>query len=411
MGWVSRTPVVCALALACVSGAVSGARAQDDAIAQARALAAGGHRLEAIRLLREHLAAAPGDSDARVLLGLVLSWDGQYDGARAELRAVLEDSPGHGDALPALMNIEIWDGHPERADSLAGPLTTEDSRVNVPVFLGRARALAAMHRTAEARRLVQRALDARPSSEEARMLLAAYDAVLRRWEAQAGYAHDWFPGSDRKPWREAWVSLKHETPVGAVIGRASQAERFGREDRLLEVDLYPRLGRGSYAYVNVGFASDRRLYPDYRIGFDVSQGFGRGWEASAGIRRLGFSEPVTLYVTALSKYRGNWLFTGRTFVAPELAGPSLSLHGIARRYFAAGGGYVGVRYSHGRSKEELRSVEDLALLDTDTLAGELDVRLSGRVRATVHGGVSRRERAAGRSMRHSTLSAMLGWRF
>ena len=63
--------------------------AQDDVIARARAEAAAGRRTEGMALLKSHLDATPRDVDARLVYGLILSWDGKYDEARVALNEVL----------------------------------------------------------------------------------------------------------------------------------------------------------------------------------------------------------------------------------------------------------------------------------------------------------------------------------
>ena len=55
-------------------------------VAAARALAIGGDRPGAVAQLRQRLVVDPTDSDARTLLGIVLSWDGEYDEARTVLQ-------------------------------------------------------------------------------------------------------------------------------------------------------------------------------------------------------------------------------------------------------------------------------------------------------------------------------------
>ena len=82
--------------------------AQQDPIATARQLAVTGHRAEAILMLQQRLAAQPDDVDARTLLGIVLSWDGQYDRAREELQRVLAADPKNDDARQALQRIDLW---------------------------------------------------------------------------------------------------------------------------------------------------------------------------------------------------------------------------------------------------------------------------------------------------------------
>src|SRR5262245_5344696 len=92
---------------------------QEDTIAQARTLATTGRRAEALRLLTERLKSSPGDTDARTLYGIVSSWEGRWDQARDQLVQVLTIHPNHGDALTALINVELWSGHPAQAEAVA----------------------------------------------------------------------------------------------------------------------------------------------------------------------------------------------------------------------------------------------------------------------------------------------------
>ena len=87
--------------------AIGRASAQDDVISRARAASSEGRRAEGLALLETHLVDSPRDVDARLTYGLMLSWDGQYDRARAELRRVLEAAPEYSDARVALMNVEL----------------------------------------------------------------------------------------------------------------------------------------------------------------------------------------------------------------------------------------------------------------------------------------------------------------
>ena len=80
------------------------ASAQNDVIAIARATHSSGQRPQALALLQGHLTSAPRDVDARLVYGLMLSWDGRYDEARAELERVLTQTPEYQDAQVALMN-------------------------------------------------------------------------------------------------------------------------------------------------------------------------------------------------------------------------------------------------------------------------------------------------------------------
>jgi YaiO family outer membrane protein len=379
----------------------------EDPVAQARDLAVAGRRAEAITLLQASVAAAPSNSDARVLLGTVLSWEGRYDEARRELDIVLISSPTHGDALPASINVELWSDHPQRAEELTRR-GLQQRPTDPSYLLARARALVALKRGDEARDALERLRAIDPRNEEARELRQALQENLRLWTARAGTSHVEF-GGDRAVWRETQVSLGRETPIGPIILKGARARRFGLRDDQFELELYPRFKPGTYAYVAGAYSPDAVLYPQYRYAADLYQSLGAGLEGSAGIRRLGFERSVTIYVASLSKYYGEWLLTGRLFVTPNSAGTSRSTHASLRRYFGAGT-HVGLRYGHG-GRDELRNRNDFEVLDSDVGAVEATVILLDRLELGVSGSYGREDRAEGRDLRQYALSTGLGFRF
>lgn len=363
--------------LACVVLLSATAAAQTDVIAQARAAASDGRRAEGIAMLERHLAANPRDVDARLVYGLILSWDGKYDEARTALNAVLTQAPDYLDARVALMNVEWWSGRLDEA------------------------------------RILNKAVLARdPGNTQARLVQQRLDARTRPWSAGVTYTNDTF-NDQRDPWHEVALSLSRETPVGSIILRGSEAHRFGLEDHMVEVEFYPTFRAGTYAFVGVGFASDPLLYPDSRFSFDLYQSIGRGFEVSGGYRRLNFAEKTDIYLVTLTKYAGNWMLTGKTFLVPDnRLGDSWSYHGIARRYFGgAGTSFVGLGYSHGFSREEPRNAGDLIRVDADTFRGGAEIDLGDNFRVSFNASTSRQERAVLEPLWQTTLGAGIIVRF
>ncbi|MDQ3168604.1 MAG: YaiO family outer membrane beta-barrel protein [Acidobacteriota bacterium] len=351
--------------------------AQETVIVRARAAASDGRRPDAIAMLEAHLATSPRDADARLVYGLILSWEGRYAEAREALEAVLAQAPGYVDARVALMNVAWWSGD-----------------------------------VAEARALVKQIMTRNPGNEQARLVLQRLDARTRPWSAGAAYSFDAF-SDQREPWQEVAVSLGRSTPVGSIIARGSQAERFGSSDRQFEVEIYPTFRAGTYAFVGVGFGVDQNLYPEYRIAFDLYHGLGHGFEVSGGFRRLQFSESTDIYVATLTKYLGNWMVTGKVYRVPDPAtGGSWSYHGQLRRYFGSQGtSFIGGAYSHGLSREEPRGAGDLLRVDADTIRGQLQLDVSGRLQWSAAVGTSRQERALRSSLWQSSVSGGLSVRF
>ena len=335
--------------------------AQDSVIARARAAAEAGRRAEGIALLEQHLAALPADVDARLVYGLILSWDGKYDAARIALREVLAQAPDYLDARVALMNVEWWSG-----------------------------------RLDEARELNRGVLARDPGNAQARLVQQRLEARTRPWSAGMSYVNDTFSGDEREPWHEVSLRFGRETPVGPFILRGSGAQRFGLSDQQVDLEFYPLFRAGTYAFVALGLASGDGLYPDHRSGFELYQVIGRGFEVSGGFRYLAFDEATTMYLGTLTKYVGNWMMTAKAQMADDQSGPAWSYHASARRYFGASGtSFVGAGYSHGFTREEPRGQGDLLRLDADTVRGQAEVELRDRARLSLHLSGSRQERAGG----------------
>ena len=351
--------------------------AAEDVITRAREASSEGRRDEGLAMLEAHLAEAPRDVDARLVYGLMLSWEGRYDEARRELQQVLQQTPGYTDARVALMNVEWWSGRHEPALALAREILAEQA--NHP----------------QASYVEQRLGSGRLP-----------------WTLTSSYTFDWFD-DDREPWHETSLAIKRQTPVGSLIVRGSHAERFGLRDQLVEFEAYPSFRPGTYAYVGVGVGTQEQLYPTYRLGADVYQSLPWSFEVSAGYRRLGFDDPTNIAVASLSKYLGNWMFTARVYHVPAPGDlDSTSYHGSVRRYFGeAGTSFVGLRYSHGFSREEIRNAADLVTIDSDSLTTQVDVEVWRRLRVALSTGFSRQERATREPLWQLTFGSSLGFRY
>jgi YaiO family outer membrane protein len=389
-----RAALVALAALLLMGGGVADAWAQaGDIRAAARSAAIAGRRDEAVTMLEGHLNDSPRDADARLLLGVVLSWDGKYDDADRELRRVLDQSPTYNDARVALANVAWWTGNYGVLRELSA--TGRSQRpYDLEWVLLEARALDGLGRPKEARKVVMELLARQPGHVQARNLKNRLDTQLRPWTLTMGYGGDRF-SDGRTPWNEYSTGLSRQTPVGSVIARVSQAERFGFSDRLFEVDFYPSIRPGTYGFVSYGRSQDDTLFPNYRMAADLYQSLGRGYEASVGFRRLGFSATTDIYVGTLTKYKGNWMVTGKVFSVPDFEGAedSVSFHGVVRRYIRGDGeSFLTAGYSRGSSREELSDSAELRQLDADTFRAGAEI-LFGRATVAVSGSTSRQERA------------------
>jgi YaiO family outer membrane protein len=364
---------VIAAALIFIAGS---AWAQDDVIARARAANASGQRPQALAMLQGHLSSAPRDVDARLVYGLMLSWDGRYDEARAEFRRVLAQTPEYRDAQLALMNVEWWSGRTVEASDLAAQVLTVD-----------------------------------PGNPQARLMRERLDARTRPWNVATDYSMDSF-NDGANPWHEFSVSVGRQTSHGSFIFRGTNASRFGYRDQLVEFEAYPRLRAGTYAFVSVGAATHRDLYPEYRAAFDLYQSVGGGVELSGGYRRLQFADAVSIYVGTATKYVGQWALMERLYFVPGDESNSWSFHTEMRRYVgSAGTSYVAGTYSHGFNREEPRGIGDSIRLRSNTVRGQINLDGAARTRFTITVSASRQERVLRAPLWQTTITAGTAYRF
>jgi YaiO family outer membrane protein len=378
----------------------------DDVLARARQLASGNRRSESLALLEKRLEQTPGDVDARLLYGLVLSWERRFDDARRQLTAVLAAAPGYADARYALGNVELWSGHPDRAESLAreglgkGP---NDNRL----LLLRARAL--RRRDAEAVTEARQVLAREPANQDAKELVDSMPAAALPWTVTFTETHEWF-SRDIGAWDELRAGLRRSTGAGPVIASFSRSYRSGVVGQQIEIELYPRLRRGTYAYLELGYSPDARLYPERRGAVDLFQTIGRGFELS-GYRRLGFASPVNIYTGSLGKYYRQWLFIARGYGISDKKGVSETAQFAVRRYFATRGDYAGVRFSRGSILQEVTNVTDLAILKSTSVEGELEKSLGPRWRFDVRAGRSHEDRLNAGTLNRYFMRGGLALRF
>ena len=124
-----------------------------------------------------------------------------------------------------------------------------------------------------------------------------------------------------------------------------------------------------------------------------------------------FGGDVNIYTPSLAKYYGNWMFTTRMYLTPGSAGTSRSVQFQARRYFGNGTDYFGVRYGHGSSAVEARSIQDLEILDSSSLAFEFRRNVGNRLTLQCRWGLSREDLPRSAGLRHYLAESSVDYRF
>lgn len=336
----------------------------DELFNKARDLAFQGHRKEAREICIKILKIKPEYHDARILLGRLYAWDKEYDNARNELHRVIQDRPGHLDARNALIDVEFWSNRlPQALEHCEKGLKIDPD--NKDFIFKKARIYEKKEDYMAASESLRLLLKIDPGHLDARQLLERIQHTHKLFEMSLRYRYDHFEREERSygPWHLLSFDLSSKMKWGSIIARANYASRnFGSSPKSgsqFELDLYPRITKGFYAYLNGGYSSSS-IFPKYRLGGELYKSLPFSFEISAGIRYLNFSgTQVYIYTGYLGKYYKNYWFSFRPFFTSKPSGVSFSGILIVRRYLEDAENYISLLLGFGSTPVELNFLEDI----------------------------------------------------
>jgi YaiO family outer membrane protein len=331
----------------------------DKAFAAARHLAYTGKRQDgrelALRIAQKH----PQYLEVKTFIGRTYAWDGDYDKARQTFAEVTAADAGTLDNYLAWIDAEQWAGETARALAVTDKGLLHFSE-DPELLYRKAKLLSGTGKMAEAKVLAQKVLNKQPKHSQAYMLLQELRGQLLDNEFAAGFTYEEF-SKHFSPARYAFVQASRNTGLGSVVGRVNYASRSGKQTFQPELELYPKLHRNLYGYLNAAF-SDGSLFPKQRYGAEVFASLPLSMEASAGIRHQSFGpdRKVTIYTGSVGYYTGNYWLSIRPYIIPDSARTGVSASATVRRYFSSPEHYFSVRMGAGFSPE---------LLSTQTTTG------------------------------------------
>jgi len=317
---------------------------------------------KARRLAYQALEKSPDYNGIRIFIARLYSWEGNYDEARRELKVVLERETSNRSALEALINVESRSGNLHEA--LA---TTSMALKHYPgdeeFMLQRGSVLYSFEKYSRSEQVYASILAIHPSSRDAREGVQSARLMQMRHTVSLSYRHDRFD-EILDPWNFYELQLSRQTKYGAIIGRVLYASRFATNGVQFNLDAYPSIADGLYAYLSAGY-SDASIFPGYRFGASLYKSLPRAFEIEGGIRYLNFTTSETyIYTASLTKYLGSYMLSGRTYFLPSTTGNSLSGNLLIRRYFGTAQSYVSLTGGYGSASNDLQFAEELNTLNS-----------------------------------------------
>jgi YaiO family outer membrane protein len=162
------------------------------------------------------------------------------------------------------------------------------------------------------------------------------------------YILDVYDKNDRDNMHYSTLQYSRQTKYGSINTKINYSNRFQTDNYQLEIDLYPRIVKGLYAYVSGGW-SNSPLNPSQLYGVELFKSLPKSFETSLVFRWLEFSSETTIYTGSLGWYTGNSYWAFRTYIT--LGDPGISKSGtlMYRKYRSDAENYFTIEAGIGAS--------------------------------------------------------------
>ena len=338
----------------------------DTSFETARKLAFSDQRKQAQDTLLHILTKYPNYSDIRTFLATTYSWDGNYKKARTEFALVMKNDPQNKENWVAAIKNESW------SDAYADAILMADKALKLfpndsDIIILKAAATEKTNKPLESLAIIESILEINPTDQKALDYRASLSQTLRNNTIGVRAAVDIY-SKVFDPMQYYTLSYSRQTKYGSIIGKLNFNRRFNENGTQVEFDLYPKITKGLYAYLNIGFANTF-LFPDLRYGAELYKSLPHSLELSAGFRTLKYSTTTNIYTGSIGWYTGNSYWSLRPYFTPGDGGTSSSAAINYRKYRSNAKNYVSFTYSMGVSPEVnqfIFNANDAAIINLKT---------------------------------------------
>lgn len=329
----------------------------DSAFTQARELAYGKEYEAARKILDLLIYQNPNTYyQYKLFKARTLVWEGKHAVARNIIEELILEDTTVVDIYQIRLNNERYDKDYPMAIRYANDGIKRFPKNNESFHVGKVQSQVSQNNYHEALESANIALDSFPDNNELKQLKTFLLNQLIVDGLAVGISIDYFT-KIYAPWLFGFVQYGKQTKIGAVIGRVSVADRqnnsgFARGVQG-EVDVYPRLGRKSYMYLNAGY-SPSLIFPSFRFGAEVFSMIGESkFEGSVGIRYLDFiSSQVIMYTGSIGYYWKNEYISFRPFFIYDQFGWGSTYNLLYRKFFSGKGDYFQLTLGGGVVPDE-----------------------------------------------------------
>lgn len=313
----------------------------------ARELAFDGKRKQAQDSLKLILKKYPNYLDIRSFLASTYSWDGNYKKARQEFKTVLgADAKRKTDWIAYIKNEQYAEKYFKALE--LSEIALKNFPNDADILILKAKSQLNSNERQEALATIDQAVTLHPNNQDIINYKTSLETALSFNSVGISYSMEIYDKGDRDNMYYSTLQYARQTKYGSITTKLNYNNRFLTDNYQLEIDLYPRIVKGLYAYVSGGW-SQSPLNPTSRYGFELFKSLPKSFEASLGFRWLKFSTETIIYTGSVGWYTGNSYWAFRAYVTPGEPGASKSGTLIYRKYRSDADNYFNFEIGFGAS--------------------------------------------------------------
>jgi len=349
-----------------------------------------------IAACQQQLAAAPGDYDFRFLLARAYAYADRWDSALRVLDALLAENQKNTDVLIFSSRIYFWKKDYEKAEAgwnrvleirpsdiealtglgdmafaqsdLTRALTFYQHIVQIAPdsaagYYGCSRVFKAQGEYQKARAAMQKVMALEPENPDYRN---AWNTASLPVPNQFGFRYQYRIerfADNRDDYINNQLLFHFKVPkaLGSLIVKYNHTKRFGRGDTQAGVEIYPKLWKKSYAYIDLGYSPRAIHYPETTVLVELFFSLIPATEMSLGFWHMNFTDNrVSLVIGSLGYYFGNYYAVFRGTYNPDPDNRSFSWTALIKRFFTDQN-YFYAGYGQGARPYEIITVQDLLI--------------------------------------------------
>ncbi len=314
---------------------------------------------KALGVLDSLLAENPKNTDVLIFQSRIRLWKKEYDKAEAGWRRVLDIRPNDVEALTGLGDLAFT------REDLSGALTFYQHIIQIAPesaagYFGSSRVFKARGEFQQARAAMQKVMALDPKNQDYKN---AWNTAALPVPNQFGFRYQYRIerfADDRDDYLNNQLLFHFKVPksLGSLIAKYNHTRRFGRSDTQIGLEIYPKLWKKSYAYIDFGYSPRALHYPETTILAEVFFSLIPSTEMSVGFWNMNFTDNrVSLVVGSLGYYFGNYYAVVRGTYNPDPEARSFSWTAQIKRYFTDQN-YLYLGYGRGSRPYEIITLQD-----------------------------------------------------